>query len=100
MEDHNGCTCPAPHGRPFPTAIDPMYCNRYEIRKFAEEAHTLGIRYLGICCGAAPMHIREVAQALGKEVSANRYREKMSNHFMYGTNDRIPEHISEYGDKA
>ena len=100
LDDNNGCTCPAPHGRTFPTALDPMYCNRYEIRKFAEEAHALGINYLGVCCGAAPIHIREVAEAIGRKVPASRYREKMANHFMYGTNERIPDHIKGYGDKA
>ena len=100
LDDNNGCTCPAPHGRTFPTALDPLYCNRYEIRKFAEEAHDLGIKYLGVCCGAAPMHIREVAEAIGRVVPASRYKEKMSNHFIYGTNKRIPKHISDYGEKA
>ena len=100
LDDNNKCSCPSPHGRTFPTALDPLYCNRYEIRQFAEEAHALNIKYLGVCCGAAPMHIREVAEAVGREVPASRYREKMSNHFMYGTNKRIPEHISGYGDKA
>lgn len=100
LDDTNGCTCPAPHGRTFPTALDPLYCNRYEIHDFAKTASSLGIKYLGVCCGAAPMHIREVAEAVGKKVPASRYKEKMSNHFMYGTNKRIPIHISEYGDKA
>ena len=100
LDDNNKCSCPSPHGRTFPTALDPLYCNRYEIRQFAEEAHALNIKYLGVCCGAAPMHIREVAEAVEREVPASRYREKMSNHFMYGTNKRIPEHISGYGDKA
>ena len=100
LDDNNGCTCPAPHGRTFPTALDPMYCNRYEIRKFAEEAYALGINYLGVCCGAAPIHIREVAEAIGREVPASKYREKMDNHFMYGSNERIPDHIKEYGNKA
>lgn len=100
LDDNNNCTCPSPHGRTFPTALDPMYCNRYEIRKFAEEANALGINYLGVCCGAAPMHIREVAEAIGRKVPASRYQEKMVNHFMYGTNERIPDHIKEYGPKA
>ena len=100
LEDHNGCTCPSPHGRAFPTALDPMYCNRYEIRKFAEESHNLGIKYLGVCCGAAPIHIREVAEAIGRKVPASRYGEKIENHFMYGNNKRIPKHISDYGNKA
>ena len=100
LDDTNGCTCPSPHGRTFPTALDPLYCNRYEIADFAKKAHALGINYLGVCCGAAPMHIREVAEAIGRKVPASRYREKMSNHFMYGTNERIPQHIRGYGDKA
>ena len=28
LPDDNGCSCPAPHGRTFPTALDPLYCNR------------------------------------------------------------------------
>ena len=39
-------------------------------------------------------------EAIGRKVPASRYSEKMSNHFMYGTNERIPSHISDYGDKA
>ena len=81
LDDRNGCTCPAPHGRTFPTALDPLYCNRYEIHDFAKTASNLGINYLGVCCGAAPMHIREVAEAVGRVVPASRYKEKMANHF-------------------
>jgi betaine-homocysteine S-methyltransferase len=100
LDDNNSCTCPAPHGRTFPTALDPLYCNRYEIRKFAEEAYGVGINYLGVCCGAAPIHIREIAEAVGKQPPASRYSENMKKHFMYGTDDRLPEHITSYGDKA
>src|SRR5215211_2097321 len=42
-----------PTGRPFPTALDPFMCTRYEIADFARDASALGIRYLGVCCGAA-----------------------------------------------
>ena len=59
LDDTGGCSVPSPHGRTFPTALDPLYCNRYEIRKFAEDAWSNNIRYLGVCCGAAPIHIRE-----------------------------------------
>ena len=90
---------PSTHGRTFPTALDPLYCNRYEIRDFAKKVHALDIKYIGVCCSAAPMHIREVAEAIGKKYPLADI-EKMSNHFMYGTNERIPEHISGYGDKA
>jgi len=100
LPDNNGCTCDAPHGRTFPTALDPMFCNRYEMGAFAKEAYELGINYLGVCCGANPMLIRETAEAIGLKVPASKYRENMSNHFMYGTNKRIPKHMTDYGDKA
>ena len=51
-DDDPHCACHSPHGRPFPTALDPLYVNRYEIREFAEEAWKLGVRYLGVCCVA------------------------------------------------
>ncbi len=100
LPDDDSCTCPSPHGRTFPTALDPLYCNRYEIREFAKEASKLGINYLGVCCGATPMLIREVAEAAGLTVPASKYREKMENHFMYGTNERTAEHMKDFGDKA
>tara|TARA_B100000900_G_scaffold403679_1_gene411070 strand:+ start:574 stop:1632 length:1059 start_codon:yes stop_codon:yes gene_type:complete len=100
LPDNNGCTCNAPHGRTFPTALDPLYCNRYEMRAFFEEVHKIGINFLGVCCGATPMHQREVAEAVGRKVPASKYSEKMENHFMYGSNERIPEHMRDYGDKA
>jgi betaine-homocysteine S-methyltransferase len=91
---------PSPHGRTFPTALDPLYCNRYEIRKFAEEAWKLNIKYQGVCCGAAPVHIREVAEAMGRKPPASRYSENMHKHFMYGDDESLPEHITAYGGKA
>ena len=100
LDDNNGCTVPSIHGRTFPTALDPLYCNRYEIRQFADEALKLNIRYLGVCCGAAPIHIREVAEAMGRKPPASRYSENMRKHFMYGDDDSLPEHITGYGDRA
>jgi len=100
LPDNNGCQCSTPHKRPFPTALDPMQCNRYEIGNFAKEAFNMGINYLGVCCGANPMLIREVAEAVGLKVPASKYRENMANHYMFGTNKRIPKHIKDYQDKA
>ena len=100
LEDHNNCDCPSPHGRAFPTALDPLYCNRYEIRKFIEEVYSMGVTYLGLCCGASPMLMREVANAIGRKVPASKYNEKISNHFMYGSNERIPKHSKDYGPHA
>ena len=100
LPDNSGCSCESPHGRTFPTALDPLQCNRYEIGAFAKEAYKIGVNYLGVCCGANPMLIRETAEAVGLTVPAGRYREDMSRHFMYGDNERIAKHMQEYGDKA
>ena len=64
---------PAPHGRTFPTALDPLYANRYEIGAFAAEAADLGVNYLGLCCGASPMMVRQVAEAVGRTTEASRF---------------------------
>ena len=100
LPDNNGCGCPSPHGRTFPTALDPLLCNRYEIGNFAKEVFNLGVKYIGVCCGASPMHIREVAEAIGLKVPASRFRENMSKHFMYGSDKKIPKHMKEYGNIA
>jgi len=100
LPDKNGCTCNTPHETTFPTALDPMQCSRYEIQKFAKDAYSLGINYLGVCCGANPMLIREVAEAVGLKVPASKYRENMENHYMFGKNKRIPKHIKDYRNKA
>ena len=83
------CAC-LPEGRPFPTALDPFTCNRYEIAEFARDAHALGVGYLGVCCGAAPHHIRSMAEALGRRPPASKYAPDMSRHAYYGTIDEIP----------
>ena len=97
-DDH--ARVPSPHGRTFPTALDPLYANRYEVGAFAAEAQSLGINYLGVCCGASPMLVRQVAEAVGLTTDASRFSENMSNHFMYGDNERLPEHIVALGDQA
>ena len=100
LPDNNGCTCNTPHKTPFPTALDPMQCNRYEIGKFAKEAYEMGINYLGVCCGANPMLIREVAENVGLKVPASKYKEDMSTHMLFGTHERIPKHQRDYIEKA
>jgi len=88
-----------PEGRPFPTALDPFTCNRYELADFAREAHELGVNYFGVCCGAAPHHIRSVAEALGRTPPASRYTADMSKHAFLGTDQKIKHEYQEYADK-
>lgn len=81
--------CHTPHGRPFPTALEPLYINRYEVRAFAEEAYKSGIKYLGLCCGNTPAFTREVAEVMDKPCPASKYQEQMNKHFMYGDDTAV-----------
>jgi methionine synthase I (cobalamin-dependent) len=85
-----------PAGRPFPTALDPFTCNRYEIAEFARAAYALGVRYLGVCCGAAPHHIRSMAEALGRTPPASRYTADMSKHAYLGTDPTLQAENRDY----
>ena len=78
-----GCDCIP--DIPFPTALDSLACNRYEIAEFARKALALGVNYQGVCCGAGPHHIRAMAEALGKSPPASRYSPDMSKHYAFGT---------------
>ena len=80
-----------PGGMPFPTALDPFACNRYEIADFGKEAYALGIRYLGVCCGNAPHYVRSLAEALGRTPPASRYSPDMSKHAFFGTDESLKE---------
>ena len=76
-------------GIPFPTALDPFTCTRYEIADFARDAAALGVRYLGVCCGAGPHHIRSMAEALGRTPPASRFSADMSKHAFLGNDPRL-----------
>ncbi len=91
-----GCDC-VPNGRPFPTALDPLLCNRHEIAAFAREAAALDVRYLGVCCGAGSHMIRAMAEALGRRPPASRYSPDMSRHAFLGSDPSLQEHNRAYG---
>ena len=84
------CAC-IPGDQPFPTALDPFTCNRYECGEFARACLEIGVHYIGLCCGNAPHLIRGVAEALGRETPASRYSPDMSKHAFFGSDDTIPE---------
>ena len=50
----------------FPYALDPLQLTRKEMADYALQAREIGINYIGACCGAVAIHIREMARALGK----------------------------------
>jgi betaine-homocysteine S-methyltransferase len=78
-----------PGGRPFPTALDPFTCNRYDVAAFAREALEIGVEYLGLCCGAAPHHIRAMAEAMGRRPPASRYSPDISKHAYLGSDPSL-----------
>ncbi len=88
-----------PDGRPFPTALDPFTCNRYEVADFTVKAQAAGVRYLGLCCGAGPHHVRAMAEALGRTPEASRYSVDMSKHAFFGTAPGLQDHNREYRDR-
>jgi len=86
--------------RAFPVGLDPFMATRAEIFDFGREAYALGVRYLGVCCGAGPHHIRALAESLGRHPPASRYSVDMSKHAFFGTDRMIRRIQTEYRDKA
>jgi betaine-homocysteine S-methyltransferase len=80
----------------FPDGLDPFTCTRRELGEFATAALDLGVGYLGVCCGAAPHHVRAVAEAAGKTPPASRYSPDMSKHSFLGSDPGISRSYREY----
>ena len=59
----------------------------------------MGIRYLGVCCGAGPHHIRALAEAVGRHPPASRYSADMSKHAFLGSHERLKKVQKDYADK-
>lgn len=86
-------------GRPFPIALDPFTCNRFEIAEFGRRAAAIDVRYLGVCCGAGPHHVRALAEAVGKRPPASKYSADMSKHAFLGSHARIKQVQKDYASK-
>ena len=90
---------PTTNIRPFPTALDPFVCTRYELADFARAARTIGVNYIGVCCGAGPHHIRSVAEALGRTPAASRYSPDMSKHAFFGTDPTLRQDNRDFAER-
>jgi len=86
--------------RAFPVGLDPFVGTRSEIFDFGRDAFALGVRYLGVCCGAGPHHIRALAESLGRKPPASRYSVDMSKHAFFGTDKMIRKIQTDYQGKA
>jgi len=93
------CDC-IPGGNAFPVALDNLYCNRFEMAEFAKECASKKINFIGICCGASPHHVREMAVALGRKPISYKYYPDMSKHYVHGTHKSLKkiytDHAKEY----
>ncbi|SDO17244.1 homocysteine S-methyltransferase family protein [Alkalicoccus daliensis] len=95
-----GCSCHLPTETTFPTALEPLSHNRYELAEWAKEAKDIGINYIGLCCGASPAMIRAVAEACGLETINSRYSPDMEKHFLFGKDKTLKQHNLNYRSKA
>lgn len=68
----------------FPLELDPFVLTRFEMAEYALDAKAMGINYIGACCGAAPHHIRAMAESLGRTVPNSKYSPKIALHTIIG----------------
>jgi betaine-homocysteine S-methyltransferase len=60
----------------FPYALDPLQLTRKEMGDYALRAREIGVNYIGACCGAVAIHLREMARVLGKSSEDSRVWKK------------------------
>ena len=80
----------------YTLGLDHHYIDRLEAADFAREAKQIGIDYIGLCCGAAPHHIRAVAEALGRTPPASRYSPDLSKHGLLGGEEVVARHEKQF----
>ncbi len=50
----------------FPDKLEPTQLTRYEMADYAQKSKAMGVNFIGACCGAVAIHVREMARVLGK----------------------------------
>jgi betaine-homocysteine S-methyltransferase len=78
----------------FPIALEPFLCTRFEMADYAQRAQSLGVNYIGICCGGSPHYVRAIAEALGRTVPSSKYSPAIELHPVIGT--RVEEKEKEF----
>jgi len=68
----------------FPLELDPFVLSRLEMVAYALEAKSIGVNYIGGCCGTAPHHLRSMAEALGRTVPNSKYSPRLELHTIIG----------------
>lgn len=73
--------------RLFPIQLESAALTRFEMADFARRARSIGVDYVGICCGGAPHYVRAMAEALGRETPASHYSPALALHPVLGTGE-------------
>jgi betaine-homocysteine S-methyltransferase len=81
IEDPN---CGCLDGNVSHIALDGLTCNRFEMAEFTKQCMDINVNFIGICCGADPHHVREMAVAMGRKPIAYKYYPDMTKHFAHG----------------
>jgi betaine-homocysteine S-methyltransferase len=82
--------CPDHPNNAFPTALEPLLSNRYEVAEFGRSAfHDYGVNFLGLCCGNTPAFTRALAHSIGIKTRLSKYDPDLSMHSLYGKNNEI-----------
>lgn len=72
----------------FPFETETLLLSRRDMARYAVQARDLRINVIGSCCGSIPIHVREMARALGKKEPDPAwridYRKPMSAYEYYG----------------
>ncbi len=72
----------------FPFETETLLLSRRDMARYADQARDVGINVIGSCCGSLPVHVREMARALGKKPPDPTwridYRKPMSAYEYYG----------------
>lgn len=76
-------------GSAYTLGLDQHYIDRQEAADFARKAEELGVKFIGLCCGAGPHHVRAVAEALGRKPEASQYSADMSRHGLLGSEETV-----------
>jgi len=71
------------------TELEKHLLNRYEMAEFAIAAVEMGVRYIGVCCGGAPYHVRSMAEAIGRRPPASKYSPDLSLHYAFGSHPTL-----------
>ena len=80
----------------FPTNLDCAACTRDDIVSFGKDCVELGVQYVGLCCGNAAHYTRSLCESLGRNPPASRYSADMSQHFVYGSDDKLHKYNQEH----